>query len=257
VERRSFVHKELDRRRIREEERFAEDTARLFRAQRRRVLDRLETLVESSSALSMTKIFPMKAEQRVFREDILPSMTRAYMQFFREAERQGKGQEVKAGENEVFIDFQLADEAAQEFLLDKSFTFSDHVNTTTQDALRATLTEGFADGENITKLQNRVRETFAGTVRSSSVRSLAIARTEIGSVQGVGIVDGFKEAGIRKHEWLSAGDLEVRDHHRIDGQVRVLGKTFSNGLRQPGDPLGLPGEIINCRCTTLPVIEGG
>jgi hypothetical protein len=41
----------------------------------------------------------------------------------------------------------------------------------------------------------------------------------------------------------------------VDGQVVAVNSSFSNGLDYPGDQKGDAGDVINCRCTLLPVIE--
>ncbi|MDR4483816.1 MAG: phage portal protein [Nitrospirales bacterium] len=257
VERREGIWKGIDARRVRAEEQFAVDVARLFRGQRERVQTNLEQFINDhpNDPIPMELVFPLNDEIRIFRETILPVHTKAYLRFVREAMRRGQGKEAKATDLETFIDFGVQDEGARNFLSTKAFKFADFVSRTTMELLRRTLGEGFEEGENITSLQERVQETFADTVRSTSSRALAIARTEIGIVQGVGTVDGYREVGIEEHEWLSSGDEVVRGTHRIDGEVVRLGQKFSNGLEHPGDPNGAPGEIINCRCTTLAVIK--
>lgn len=70
-----------------------------------------------------------------------------------------------------------------------------------------------------------------------------------------GQVTGYTDAGIKKHEWLDQQDDRVRDTHQLTGEIRAIGERFSNGLEYPGDEAGPPEETINCRCTTLPVIE--
>jgi uncharacterized protein with gpF-like domain len=55
--------------------------------------------------------------------------------------------------------------------------------------------------------------------------------------------------------WLSSRDSKVRpDHAAADGQTRPVGLPFTVGgveLMYPGDPVGPPGEVVNCRCTML------
>ena len=34
-------------------------------------------------------------------------------------------------------------------------------------------------------------------------------------------------------------------------------QVFSNGLMFPGDPEGDAGEVINCRCHLMPVVDRG
>ena len=67
----------------------------------------------------------------------------------------------------------------------------------------------------------------------------------------------YKESDrVEKKEWLATMDDRTRESHAdLNGEVRELDKDFSNGLAYPGEPSGDPEEIINCRCTILPVFE--
>jgi HK97 family phage portal protein len=96
-----------------------------------------------------------------------------------------------------------------------------------------------------------LRDTF----NIAQNRAPTIARTELSGAINDSRVEGFKEVGISRHEWLSSKDELVRDGHAIDGEVQIIGQTFSNGLRYPHDPAGDAGNVINCRCITLPVFE--
>jgi hypothetical protein len=62
-----------------------------------------------------------------------------------------------------------------------------------------------------------------------------------------------------RKRWLTSIDGRERDSHRAaDGQERDFDEPFDvNGaqLMFPGDPAGPPGEVINCRCTSIPVVE--
>jgi len=124
------------------------------------------------------------------------------------------------------------------------------VNRTVEAALRRSLTEGIAARETIDQLRDRVQQV----TRVSLGRSRTIARTETGRAFNSGRNLSMKQAGITKHEWLSARDPDVRDSHfAVDGEVANIGEPFGNGLLFPQDPAGPPGEIINCRCVAVPV----
>lgn len=123
-------------------------------------------------------------------------------------------------------------------------------------AVNQTLLEGWANGENLSDLKDRVRKTFNGLASVSRART--IARTEIHIAQNSGRFRAAREQAVDEFEWLSSGDSEVRDGqytHRIDGERRELGQPFptGGGIRHPGDPSGPAGDVINCRCTVLPV----
>lgn len=62
-------------------------------------------------------------------------------------------------------------------------------------------------------------------------------------------------------EWVTSHDAKVRTtHHLVDGSRVPVGGSFVVGdslMRYPGDPLGDPQEIINCRCSPKIVPPGG
>lgn len=125
---------------------------------------------------------------------------------------------------------------------------------TIEELLRESLVEGLRDGESPQQLAARVRDVMDVNLS----RSMTIARTETGFAFNTGRNEGMKQAGIDRHEWLSSRDPKVRDTHRAeDGQVTTIGEPFPNTkLLYPNDPAGPPGEIINCRCVAVPVLEG-
>ncbi len=124
----------------------------------------------------------------------------------------------------------------------------------TRKKVRNALIEGYKNGENLSDMIERVRGAFNGAASVSRART--IARTETLIASSAGTADTWESLGVEKHEWLSMEDSHVRDSHQIDGQVRKVGDRFGNGCTYPGRHFADdPGEVINCRCDVLPVIE--
>ncbi len=126
------------------------------------------------------------------------------------------------------------------------------INETTRDGLREALREGLTAGESISDLAARVRGVF----EASSARSRMIARTEIAGAANEGKLVAAQEAGLERHEWLSARDDAVRDDHVAeDGNVVRVGAPFPvTNLLYPLDSSGPPEQVVNCRCTTIPAL---
>jgi HK97 family phage portal protein len=130
-----------------------------------------------------------------------------------------------------------------------------HVNETTRAALRETLAEGLGRNESLAQLVARVRDVFGGR-RANAV---TIARTETTPAYNFGAVAAWDQSEVvDSKEWLTAGDEVVRDAHAdAEGQIVPLDQPFTVGgeaLDFPGDPSGSAENVINCRCTVLPVV---
>jgi len=101
-------------------------------------------------------------------------------------------------------------------------------------------------------------DALRSTVNGDAFRAERIARTEvIGTLNG-GKLDGYEQMGIERKEWLATQDDRTRDEHaEADGQTVGIADSFDVGgqsLEYPGDPNGDPANIVNCRCTVLPVV---
>lgn len=127
---------------------------------------------------------------------------------------------------------------------------------------RTAIAEGLAAGEEMPKIAQRVREAAGVT----EPRARVIARTEshgarntvnAASVRRVASAFGRPDAFLRK--WQAAEDSRTRPtHDAADGQIVALNEPFAVGLASldfPGDPGGPPEEVINCRCTTITIID--
>lgn len=129
------------------------------------------------------------------------------------------------------------------------------INETVRNELQENLADAVEANETVGEVRKRVKAVMNVTLS----RSTTIARTEVGAASERSRYILNQEMGFDKIKWISARDSHVRDepyNHRIDGEVIINGEKFSNGLRVPHDPEGEAGNVINCRCTHVPVIEG-
>jgi len=87
-----------------------------------------------------------------------------------------------------------------------------------------------------------------------------IARTETMTSVNFGQQVVYESEGVKQKEWTATQDERTRpDHLDADAQVVAIDEAFTVGgqqLEYPGDPRGDAGNVINCRCTILPVIDG-
>ncbi|MFW6173841.1 MAG: phage minor head protein [Elusimicrobiota bacterium] len=134
-----------------------------------------------------------------------------------------------------------------EWLDEKSDVFSKSINKTTFDRLKQEFQESLSEGEGRRELVNRIKDTYKDIEKN---RAKTIARTEIHSSVQKGTIEGYGQAGLETKIWVSVLSPTTRPEHAlIDGEERPIKMSFSNGLDYPGDPKGLPSQIINCQCT--------
>lgn len=123
-----------------------------------------------------------------------------------------------------------------------------------RDAISTSLREGWEAGESLAELKDRIRAIRDDV---SDKRARTIARTETATFRNGGRFEFMEAQGVTRVQWLSARDDRVRDSHEdIDGDEVEYGEQFRNGLRFPCEVGGPADEVINCRCTLLPIAEG-
>ena len=120
------------------------------------------------------------------------------------------------------------------------------------------ITQGIIQGEDLGQITKRLTTALSATNRNTM---LTFARTAMTGAQNAGrnqaLMDA-KELGIDVVKvWMATLDDHTRaSHQEIDGEEQKVGDMwhpfkFSNGCRYPGDPLGPPHEVYNCRCTLV------
>jgi uncharacterized protein with gpF-like domain len=95
---------------------------------------------------------------------------------------------------------------------------------------------------------------------------VTVARTETIAAVNAGVLRSAQlEAADRGDpapfkQWISTADPRTRPTHvEADKQRTLLSEPFVVGgalLLFPGDPRGPAGEVINCRCSLIPVVLG-
>lgn len=125
------------------------------------------------------------------------------------------------------------------------------INTRIRASVEETVREGIRSGLSVSEVSDHIREVF----NTTASRSVMIARTEVIGAANGGQMLYYQEAGITRKEWVTSKDENVREsHEKMDGVVAPVAQRFPNGLMQPGGE-GPAEEVINCRCTIVPVIE--
>lgn len=149
----------------------------------------------------------------------------------------------------IGADFQLNDLQAETFLSNRGLKLVGSPDVVKKTIIRHISSGGFTSQE----IAKEISKTWK---KASEARAKNIAITETTNAYNGGRVDGMKELGIRKKEWVNSGDGNVRDSHRITSVVGVDDLfELSDGekVRWPGD--GSPGNACNCRCVVISRLE--
>lgn len=126
---------------------------------------------------------------------------------------------------------------------------------------------GVALGESVPAIRDRVQVVLTSTGSEYwPNRATVVARTETMAAVNAGAFAGaVRDAATRQDPapfkvWLATDDKRTRPTHReADAQRTLLTSPFMVGgssLMYPGDPRGPAQEVIQCRCTFLPVTLG-
>lgn len=131
----------------------------------------------------------------------------------------------------------------------------------------AEITDAVNGGEDVEGVARRVDHAleYTGSPRWPG-RARVIAQTETTRAYGAGALAGGMEQSrvtgrLLRKRWDTEHDDRVRQGHRaVDGEIRDLGMPFyvdGVALMFPGDPVGPPESVINCRCDLVIINEGG
>lgn len=131
----------------------------------------------------------------------------------------------------------------------------------------AEVERGITEGRSLNRVQEDIRTilTASGTDRWPN-RAWTVARTETIGAVNAGVFRAAELEATRRGDvapfkvWISTDDTRTRPTHVIADQQRtLLREPFRVGgasLLFPGDPRGPAQEVINCRCSLLPIVLG-
>ncbi len=133
------------------------------------------------------------------------------------------------------------DDFARAWILERSLKLAKLINSTTLDAIRKALAEGFSAGESIQQLTKRIEEYFED---NSKVRAEMVARTETISASNEGALHRYELEGIDKSEFYPS-----------PGACDVCLEIAQDPIYVTKDASGVIPVHPFCRCVWLPVID--
>lgn len=236
-----------------------------FKAQRRRVLKKFDEHVDAliprdgkgvkTDEDNVGLIFNFDVEKSLFGKSAEPWLRKTWAAFsIRTAERMRSG-----------VRFDVDERALGDWLARKVLKLQQEVTVYTREQLsdeivagvRDAVAAGLSRSETIEQIRAGIEEVYEFAAEGRATR---IARTEVIGAANAGSIETMKKLGAVAKEWLSSRDDLVRDtHEAMDGQRVKMNEPFispdGESLQYPGDPSASPGEIINCRCTPLEIME--
>jgi len=142
-------------------------------------------------------------------------------------------------------DFNINHADSAKFIQERSKFFAETINITTREALLASIKEGIDAAEGFDQISQRITDVYKD---AEAYRVERIARTEVSSALNEGAIQGYKQAGITKLEWVTVNGGEAEICQDNDGEIRDIGKAFPSGETQP------PNHP-NCKCSVVAVFE--
>jgi phage portal protein BeeE len=149
-----------------------------------------------------------------------------------------------------------------QFLGDRTNKLSD-VPDEVFDRIKSAIDDGIKSGDPMDQIADAVR---AECNAISDKRGKTIAQTETSACYGFGRHAAMKAAGIQFKKWLTSGNSNVRESHRLmNGTVQELETPFvvvdpktgdSDSIMHPGDADGAPWNVINCHCVEVASTAG-
>ncbi|CDI47496.1 minor head protein [Lactococcus lactis subsp. lactis Dephy 1] len=132
-----------------------------------------------------------------------------------------------------------------------------------RNELASKISDAIARGMSFGYGYDRMALEISTITEANYRQALRIARTEGGRVRSITTQKGYeevKEKGVDlKKQWMATNDGRTRtDHSLLNGQIQEVDEDFKIGSYKAQGPrmFGVAEEDINCRCTTVTVVNG-
>ena len=160
----------------------------------------------------------------------------------------------------IDIAFDITQPEVRAFIVDMENKIKT-INKSAWKSIQRILKQSMDDGVGVEELARRIRDQYRH-LASSQART--IARTESIKILNGSSHHAWKQTGVITHrQWIATLDSRTRDPHMFmyksggyNREVRRMDEPFIGGgdaLMYPGD--GPAHQAINCRCTTIPVVD--
>jgi SPP1 gp7 family putative phage head morphogenesis protein len=237
------------------ESQFKKVIIQYFNEQRNRIQDNVDRWLGSehkSKAVTVTinaeQFLPSEHDEAAKLKTVVKPIIR--LQMIREADELAN----------VGIQWRVVDSEVEKYLSERA-EYLEGMNKLTfkkvVDDVNEAIAEGMKNSDTVQELARNIKKTIGADYEYRKGHATTIARTEIGAVSSTTRFDAMKSNGIEFIEWVTAGDENVRESHKeVNGQTIKVGEKFEPvDLRFPCESGGDPGEVINCRCVAIPVME--
>lgn len=248
----------------RQEQQFQERaTARLarrleaqFTREIARTMLRLGELWDDSSAQTGVLLQHSQAVERLIRREYGMAFDVFGRRIVDAAGKSYRGMETKALTFEQLRDAWIRRYAAQK-VTQIVGTTHEQAERIIRDSVADSLAEGLGEAAIGRAVRGAIRER--GGVLSVA-RGRVISRTESHTAANAATQEAARSLQIpMRKQWVASADERTReDHASANGQTVGLPEEYRVGgyaLEYPGDPDGPPEQIINCRCSSIMMVD--
>jgi SPP1 gp7 family putative phage head morphogenesis protein len=217
----------------------------------------LERTFEATKQLSEIVKEPIDDVAKALKEFKIQQGEFGYNGVFYEMEGKYNLQFANIGLDKKFLETVVNEPVAGKTLSQRLYKQRNELAKRTNDAIARGVING--DGYKV----------IAGWINNETVanynQAVRIARTEAGRCRSITTQRAYKDAHDKgvddiQKKWVATLDRKTRkQHQKLDGQTVKYNKTFDyNGSKAEGPRMfrGNPSLNINCRCTTVAIIDG-